>query len=191
MALVIGGFWFWALIVLAFGLITFFVEHDRKSNGWLALMAACGGLWVFLAAQGWSNWKAILEFATENPGQLIGLCVAYISVGLLWSMYKWSRFVNRSKQKALKYVKSSYDGSIDPWNRAPKASDHMEDILMWMSYWPFSIWWRFLQDPVRWIFVKVYEFFEFQFDQISESRFKEVNEMSKQKMAQHAASKKA
>lgn len=191
MAIVIGGFWFWTLIILAFGMITFFVEYERKSNGWLALLAFCAGLWVFLAAQGWSNWKAISGYVIGNPAQVVGIIAIYITVGFLWSLYKWTRFVKQKQKDAIDHVNAAYDGEMSTWNRAPKASDHVEDILLWMSYWPFSIWWRFLQDPVRWIFTKVFEFFEFQFDQISSSKFKEVEKLSEAKKARYLESKRS
>jgi hypothetical protein len=66
-------------------------------------------------------------------------------------------------------------------SKTPTAADHRDDIIMWMSFWPFSVWWRILKDPVRWAFVSLFEWFQSGFDRIAKSMFADVEKLAEKK----------
>jgi hypothetical protein len=61
---------------------------------------------------------------------------------------------------------------------------------MWMSFWPFSVWWRILKDPVRWAFVSLFEWFQSGFDRIAKSMFADVEKLAEKKQQEYDEERK-
>lgn len=73
---------FWLLFALLATLLSAFVVNER--GGWSTLCTI--GLGLMIA----SKWQSILA----NPIPLILGIVAYLVLGVLWSRFKWSRFLS-------------------------------------------------------------------------------------------------
>jgi len=55
---------------------------------------------------------------------------------------------------------------------APKARDHKGQILGWMTYWPWSLAWTLLDDPVKRAFKWIFHQIQGLLQQIADSAFK-------------------
>ncbi|MBI4142378.1 hypothetical protein HY480_00710 [Candidatus Uhrbacteria bacterium] len=153
------GFWilfgFMSLMVLvategseSFGLATTTVI------AFFVLLAICGDFNVVTAVR-------------RTPLTAGGVCAGYIVAGVLWSMVKWYLFLRErrddyNERKALFLQEHQMEGAVIPdglkgaWrNRigyghsAPHVRDHKTRIVRWMVYWPWSLLWFCVNDPVR------------------------------------------
>ena len=79
----------------------------------------------------------------------------------------------------------------------PKAHDHKGDILMWMTYWPFSSLWTLINDPIRKIFRTIYTNIASSLQAISDRMFKtatadlEMAKAAEEQLAEMRAQEKA
>jgi len=179
----LGGAWFWILIGIALGAITISVEA-RRPNGVYATIAFLAGMVVFMSAGSWGNFHLAVVYAQQNPLSLIGWIALYLLIGLLWSAVRWQVYLRNKRRRILDELRSSITGTVFG-ARTPTASEHRDDIIMWMSFWPFSIWWRIIEDPVRWAFVSLYEWCEAGFDRIAKASFAEVEELAERKRMEY------
>jgi len=132
----------WGLIIAFF--IALVVCEATDSPGFAALGVAVvlGLLWYNGVFNVWLWTKA-------NPGTLVLYVLSYWFAGVLWSFFKWDRYV--AHQAALK------------WDR-PEVLKNKRMITNWVVLWPFSVlryvFGNLIADIVTWIierFDRVYE----------------------------------
>jgi len=58
----------------------------------------------------------------------------------------------------------------------PLVRNHKGRIIAWMSYWPWSLFWTILNDPIRRLFRRIYYKIKSFLQGISEKVFKDINE---------------
>jgi len=61
---------------------------------------------------------------------------------------------------------------VYPVNMAPKASDHRGQIIGWMIYWPWSLVWTLINDPVVRLFKWIYRQIQGLLQKISDHAFR-------------------
>ena len=81
----------------------------------------------------------------------------------------WQAIVNSGY-----YVLNRQNISIKP----PRPNDHKSTILTWMTFWPASLAWTMLNDPVRAAFRHIYTWLSRTLQDISNRAFAEVANMS-------------
>jgi hypothetical protein len=54
----------------------------------------------------------------------------------------------------------------------PQVREHKSDIMLWMTYWPFSCVWTLINDPIRKIFRTIYANIAKSLQSISDRMFK-------------------
>jgi len=99
--------------------------------------------------------------------KFIGL---YLIIGIVWSFIKWYLFLLKRKEK---YAEN-------PWQGIPTAKEYRKDIVVWMSYWPWSMTWTLLNDPIKRFFNFVYLKFSTLYQKLSDRIFKDIIELKKQ-----------
>lgn len=170
-----GTFWFWTLIIVGFITVTYFVEKQR-SNGWGALLTALALgviLFFFGSKEPITN---TVSYIVHHPFTVLALIAGYFVAGTVWSMVKW--YFHLKKLQRLGQWPTKYeDTSVDFRDRkqvpvAPVAKDHRSDILMWMSWWPFSALWTLIDNPFRRVFEWIFNSLEGTFNSISQRVFK-------------------
>lgn len=175
----IGTFWFWTLLVVGFIVVTFFVER-KDGNGWGALLSVIGlGLVLYFLGSR-ETFQHALRYAGHHPLTIVILAFLYFVTGTAWSIVKWYFFLKkkqRNKDWPTDWVKRDKDatgawGPTEKISVAPKAKDHRSDILLWMSWWPFSALWTLINDPVRKAFEWIFDQMEKTFDGISDRIFR-------------------
>jgi hypothetical protein len=207
-AIAFGTVWGWIIFVAAYIIITALVENDK-------------GFWAFLAvilttiALCTPHFQAAVHFIVANPGKVLLMIIGYFVIGTVWGIIKWFLYVNRQlekynekktefllKNKATEFTpalaaafKSHYFGFGD--GLVPQAHDHKGDILMWMTYWPFSSLWTLINDPIRKIFRTIYTNIASSLQAISDRMFKtatadlEMARMAEEQIAALKAKEKA
>lgn len=132
-ALAFGTFWFWFLVVIASTIIIACVENEHYPTP--SIVAIILGL---------IYWKPLLAL----PWQTIAIGIAaFALLGVLWSAFKWFRFVNRKTAE----VREEHGNSITQENlndlkREVSLSRHKAMITGWIAFWPWSVAWSLTGD---------------------------------------------
>lgn len=184
----LGTLGFWALLALECIILITFVNYEK--GGW-ATASLIGT--VALVHFG-SNLDVIASIAA-HPYLTVGAIVAYFAIGTVWAIAKWKLFVDDlraeyDEAKADFLEHKGVEGTVIPdelkrdWQRAaphrtdsgkpPQARRHKSRILMWMSYWPWSVFWTFAHDFVVKVFNRIYNSISSLLQRISDNAFEGV-----------------
>lgn len=134
------------------------------------LTAAVGLAAYFLAGAAWSVWKFYVYFKTKrdkyeelkrdflDAKKIKG---SAIPTEMLREWYRWlhSRAHDSGLRECLDFSGGGYDadtgtGDLRCRFTRPRVRDNKKRILTWMLYWPWSLLWYAVNDPVR----KAFEF---------------------------------
>lgn len=88
--LLFGTFGFWALTVLSVLLIGIAVESERPGWATTCLLTGFGALAFF---GDFNVFRAI----AQHPAHALSYVIIYLAVGTVWSVYKWYRFLLKSR----------------------------------------------------------------------------------------------
>lgn len=163
-----GGVMFWIVMIAAFICMTWSLALDEPR--WTTFTIA-----LFIAILYFCGSKTLVEntatWIYNNPGRTTFNVVIYTVIGVLWSFYKWYLYM-----VAYKKSRSGYT-FVTP----PKAAENKGTIISWMSYWPVSVFWYVINDPVKKFFNFVYERTGKVYDRITDRVFKDMNNKTENK----------
>lgn len=196
MFLEFGTLWFWILFIIVALMVTIFSEDSPikatlLAGGFILLMAWVGNISPLAMITQHGFWSALAIFG-------------YFVIGVVWSLVKWKFYVMSQRRKIdllkiqhreamelnrkLYQDRKNYDfaeEALSVWlelcrknsisDRAPKVSEHKAQIIGWMSYWPVSLVWTMINDPVRRAFVAIYDALGTSFQKISDNAFRDIN----------------
>jgi hypothetical protein len=171
-ALAVGTFWFWALVVgVNVGLLAWI---ENECGGW-----ATWGVIATLAAFQFLGDVPVFGWVVANPHVVLAGAGAYLLVGVLWATARWWFHVKKARRlydelRAGFVAKHGLDPAApipdhlkqEFWNAVrygddkvelkPKVADHKERIYLWLGFWPWSMTWTLINDPVmraiRWAY---------------------------------------
>jgi hypothetical protein len=125
--------------LLALGLITFFSEEGDL--GWtIVVFLVFAGFVVFIDKRVTLN--EVTSYMRNNTGLLIGSAVVYVAAGISWSLMKWRWYCE--------WYYRIYNGGMSTL----RASENKARITGWMIWWPPSLAWWLIHDPI----VRFYNF---------------------------------
>lgn len=190
---------FWVIFATLATILSVVVINEK---GILSSALSLGVL-VMLA----SKWQSILT----NPFPLIAGVGGYLILGLLWSRFKWSRFLsekfdkfqvaiqsfmktgNLDKDKLLALKGSALEEyknevrnrsgerfageysakTVSEFNAslAPKAVTNKASIVMWIAYWPVTVFWYLCADIITDIGRGLYRMVGGHFQKMSTEKF--------------------
>ncbi len=142
---IVGGVWFYTLLLIAAVLVIWALEYDYY---WRATLVIVG---TFLALNffGSSNeLRALGSYIWHNPVVSFGFFLSYLGIGTVWAIISWKRFLGRTRREYLEKKRKMSTHEAENIVR-----DNKHRIITWMAYWPFSILWSALRDP----FQEIYE----------------------------------
>lgn len=151
-----GTLWFWVLIVVVSGLIMAVQERAESPGGWTTFWVAITFLILYCCGADMS----IKEFGLHiyhYPLETLVYFLLYVVAGTIWSFYKWreavKECVERYKVDMAKYAKISGAYSMPLIkNYKPEVNKNKGELFNWIFYWPFSLAWFILHEPVERIF---------------------------------------
>jgi hypothetical protein len=137
----LGTFGFWVLCSL---LSIVFIACIENENHWFPTCV--------LIALGAIYWKGLVALGLSWQGIAIGV-VVYAAAGMVWSIYRWYRFV---KEKAEDFRKRYGTSLTDSQRRDLKSeisvSSNKALITGWIAYWPWSLVWNITGDFFKTIY---------------------------------------
>jgi hypothetical protein len=187
----VGSVGFWALVVLETGLLIFLIEWGRG-------VFATASLAVTMALLYFLGDVNFLGFVIHHPVTLVLGLVVYFAAGTVWSVAKWWLFVRdmRTRYDDLRAdfcQEHNLDGTITEqlqplWLERlessgrrgrrieirPRARKHRGQVVAWMAYWPWSLAWTVLNDPVRKSCRIIYQHIHDYLQEISNNAFRGV-----------------
>ena len=175
-ALAIGTIWFWVVMILGFIVVTYYIEQ-KESSGWRALITCViiGLGLYFLGSR--EPIQKVFQYVVDNPVKMIIVALSYFVFGTAWSMVKWYFFLKKRQRKEgwptkrvdVKVDNNSFQPGTTTYVPTPlQAKDFRSDILMWMTWWPFSAFWTLINDPIRKAFEWIYDYYEETCNRISQ-----------------------
>jgi hypothetical protein len=175
--LVFGSAWFYIVAFSALLTLIALVESDKWGWATITMLSTFGALALF----GDVN---LFKFVLQNPLQSLFFVGAYVLIGAVWSVVKWWFYVRKWKDEyddkrayflnskgelngpvpenlrkswaeECRYYTSSYNDSR-PLNEPPTVRGHKSRITTWLAYWPPSMIWTLLNDPIKRLYRFVY-----------------------------------
>ena len=160
----LGTVWFWVTLIVACLILFWEVEAERGELATVTIVVS------LLALQFLTDIK-VFTYVGNNPSVILPAIAGYFVLGTLWSFGKWWFFVQRKKKgykKALTQYKERSQlnhtrESLDSESRPkvsqfkPVATSNKGRILVWMMYWPWSMAWTIIDDPVKEVFARIFD----------------------------------
>jgi hypothetical protein len=179
----VGSIGFWITLVV-FGIIM--AELADRDEGIPATIIAV----ITFLAWFWLEGINPIDWIIQDPVRTILCIVGYFVVGIIWSIAKWWLFCMNARRLADRYALefqaiSNFKEYLADWNEflynhynirngkiIPLAIENKSRIILWMSYWPSSMVWTLINDPVRRVFLSIYNLLGGMLQSISNSTFK-------------------
>ena len=134
----------------------------------------------------------VFHYMKGNPFYFLTYAGIYVLAGLIWSVLKWWRYVAKIRREydaarvrfcelhrldpaaplPLRFKALWQENSERDFGEPPQVTEHRGDIIRWMTYWPFSLLWTILNDPVRRLFEFLYNLVGAKMQAISDQLFK-------------------
>lgn len=170
--IIVGFTWWFAIYIVAISIVFIWAIEDDKPG--LALVMTIVGVAILTLFSTFNPFTWI----TQHPYTFIKFCVAYIPIGLAYSMIKYyfylkertrvfdKRFENflekykldstityenlpvEYRSKCYEYM-DNYSGGYNLLNMT--FGDSTKHIVFWMGYWPWSAFWTLLNNPIKWL----------------------------------------
>lgn len=185
--LLVESLFFWGLFLFAVTVaLVALVEKDMPFAAGFVLVTA------LLLAEYLTELKPI-SYLIQHPWQALMGLLLYLAVGAMWCIAKWISFVYWVRDvydaKLAAMVSKRPDGQPTEDDRSvaknaavgfanklpPQIAEYRQEILVWIIYWPFSMIWTILNDPVRRMAVFVYQRIGGLLQAISDRAFHETN----------------
>jgi hypothetical protein len=156
----LGSLGFWVLFA-AFN-IAMFAWTELEYSGWATL-----GVLMALGLMNWLGDVSIFGLIAANPQYAIYFLVSYFIVGTFWSVIKWWFYAKKERRKydvvkadflarngisgtsIPETMKRDFSRYLDGIDVHPKVSKHKERIYHWIVFWPWSLLWTLINDPVK------------------------------------------
>ena len=159
----LGTIWFWLLSVIAFIAVTAFVECGYPGRAtWFVI-----GFFAFIY---FLSGLKFIEWIAMNPTDFLIWIVLYFVAGTIYCVFKWYAFLLNERDYFRKH--GARDESWRKKEYPPKVSVHRTDLIAWIIYWPFSLLWTLVNDPIRRIATAIYRQIEGLLQAMSNNVFK-------------------
>jgi len=165
-----GTAWFWMFMVVSSIVILSCIENDHEAAAFLSLVGTLIEVQLF----GGVN---VVGAVLGDPMLLLCFVFFYFVAGTAWSFFKWFVFCKDERKRANQAKQEKKDGkSYVPHITKPLASDYKSRIIGWMTFWPWSMVWFVINDPVRRAFKAIYEILQEAYQGISDRAFASIKD---------------
>jgi hypothetical protein len=176
--ILISSWLFWVPIVIVGIIVSELL--DNNNNGGATVTAIVTALLVVL----FTNFNPF-TLLKEQPLTVLAGVVAYFLAGTLWSIGKWWAWLKKAARRVAEIeAKHTTDGRLDyyrfstacreekiPSEFPVKAKEYASMIIGWMIFWPFSMLWTLINDPVRYAFEHIYNWISGLLQSMSDNAF--------------------
>jgi hypothetical protein len=161
---VIGTFWFWIFVLGFVSFMLYLLEKKESGSGATTLLIFALAIYWFFGSYNIFNY--IFNYIFNNPLMTFSYVAAYFIFGTVYGIYKWQRFCLACYANVAHLDKKQRDEHI------PNIKNHWDDFIRWATYWPFSIVWTIIDDPISAIFRAIGKALKRMLNNIAENAFK-------------------
>ena len=165
--LVIGTTPFWILLFLYSCVLCWTLDHEDDDFGFgistILLIA------ILLSFEFFSENKPF-TYLWDHPWIAIEIFLGYFVIGAIWSIVKWwfsetnrfqltkERFIEHHSIKGTN-IPPEYMDRWDVYMTHAKTdpSRHKTRFLSWITYWPWSLIWTMINDPLKRLVKRIYQ----------------------------------
>lgn len=172
--LLVGTFWFWAIVFAEIVLLFTFTCFNNTSWSVFSLI-------IFASILQWGSKLNIISYVTNNWLQIVAYVVGYFLIGTAWMIARWYLYNKEQYEKIMNYVNERWrlPRGIDAQrsardyikNNRPKPSEKKGLLIDWMTFWWLSIIIYFCSDFVTKIANMIYNFVASTLENISNKIF--------------------
>lgn len=157
----LGTIWFWVLICVI-SIVLMAVQENAKSPGsWCTFWVLVTFVALYWCGAGGSL-RGLGLHIIHYPFETIVYFLMYTLVGVIWSFWKWKEIVDRCAKKYIRAI-SEYAAlkkkhpdtlynSVVIENYKPVAKNYTGELFNWIFYWPFSLTWFVIHEPIERLF---------------------------------------
>lgn len=166
-----GSWLFWLLFLSGPILLLYWLEDESFGYLWSATVVL--GLLLFFGVKDFHP----VDWVGDHPRESIVGFVGYFIAGIAYGFAKWFSFVRDVYDRYVTYKREeladraqtakTYDRKFDSAahekeivkafmnyqfrgrNIPPVPNQHIDKIINWMAYWPLSLTWTLINDPIR------------------------------------------
>lgn len=163
-----GTIWFWVLLAAVYFILMGIQENSENPGSWSSIWVVATVLCLYYCGSGLTL-KELGLHIYHNPLETMVYFLLYVGVGLVWSFYKWKGIVDKAveeyNRKVLEYneyPKAFYKPDLTKLK--PQLNENKAKIFNWIFYWPFSMTWFLIHEPIERLFTwimkntkKIYE----------------------------------
>jgi len=180
--------WLLVMLVADLAILMWCTETDSPFIGLFTVaVSAALARWVFGIP--------IISWVMANPLLLAGCAALYFVTGVAWTYPKWWFFVRNIRDRYLDHMRSWLRGKgVEDWDSAMsvpnelknqwfnnrhnaewlrmfpvRARNYKSKIMTWMAWWPASMVWTLINDPIRKIYRYAWEVLRSTFDRVANS----------------------
>lgn len=170
------------LFLIIVFLILLIISYEADSPG-IALLFTI----ITAIVAGLRYYTEIINYLREDWLQAIVFALLYIVIGIIVGMAKWFLFCYdeaESLEKKINEIKQTNAYQIDAdtaikqftkYYRRPVALEHSEKIVMWSTFWVWTIISFLIKDFAIRVFDAAFKFFRSWYDKISHMAFGKLN----------------
>ena len=118
-------------------------------------------------------WPAysIINFAYYHPMILVQYLLAYVGVGIVWSFFKWYLFLIDARDDTRERLNNI--GKTKIVIVVPSASNNKARITSWTAFWPWTVTWWIINDPIKRFYRWLFRVLSSTYDGVANRMFKE------------------
>lgn len=188
--LALGTIWFWVLVGVGILLMFVWVEYSQSFLAGLSIL-------IILLLLKFLGDVDAFGYIARNPSSVLGIAAGYFVIGPVWSFGKWWFYVRKQKEAydeayALFQEMLQQYGSDKDWQRRetkeqfimaskpkierykPSALRNKNRVLTWMIYWPWSMAWTLISDPIKDIFEAIFRKLQSTYQGIADRAFQDA-----------------
>ena len=170
--LAVGGIFFYIIVAVFLAVLLGCIEYQKGWWSSILVTAFCLVLYTVFGVN-------VVTLAVNNPWMIAPYVVGYFVVGSVWACVKWI-FYSHKMLDIVKDIKMEYlnrhniSSNVIPEDKKedfiykvlanskyhdefypPKFLKHKADWMMWATYWPLSLFWTMLDQPIKklWNFI--------------------------------------
>lgn len=151
----LGSTAFWILLLAAFIVVTMAQEIADSPGSWSTFWVVMTFVILYFCGSKMSV-EHFIVYIVQHPLQTVVYFLLYTLAGTLWSFYKWTEVVKEGVEKYIKEVeryKVEYPTRVlNPINYKPKINENKARLFNWIFYWPFSMTWFVIHEPIERLF---------------------------------------
>lgn len=157
----------WGIILVTLMIISAGVDRERYALSTIALVV--GGVAILYASG--HSFTELFHSIIDDPKRAVTVVLAYAVIGVVWGIIKWFFFLLAVRDcliefRARKGITGSLTGTaandffsynkLGVYSLPPNAFKSKARIVGWMMWWPVSMPWTVINEPVKRFFAFIY-----------------------------------